>query len=1803
MKLFVVLLAVTAAFAGPVRKPEDDEPSRFQEGQRYYYQYEAETLSGIVGASERRTGMRIICDVEVEVPERGQLYVSTPKCELLEQDPESWSPDWFRRAPTSGEFSREMAKYSLKVEVSRGKITGIKAHKDEPVTILNIKRGMASALQLPIDDELLSQQYQSTNDVYGNCTAENKILEIRSNNQIRKVQLNKDLTNCSRPNKTHSRESPLSLVRNISLVQQAMNSTQNCTYTMSSQGYVKEVVCRESHLLLALSYNSSGVQANVTQILTRVNKPEKLNIAKGRDDSDRRITNVTYEFEAEPVPANKTLNTTLQVLFELVNKTVNETTMEAPRLFTKLVASLRSLDNETLHNLLPLAWNCSQTGNCSNKREEELSRAYITDALPQCGTWPCMSVITTALINSTINGSRADVLLYALAFEPRPSLEVINETLRVASALRSRPAMLTLGTLINSYYNNNKTIDESRELPEPVRRSIELLRDIIGEDCAPFRNEIDVEKQIEVNRQVLLALKSLGNIGKPIQIFDESVWRRSAKIVPTLLRCAENPIIPRNISLAAIQAVRRMESTEELRSELMSVLRDGGRDVEMRLVAYLILMKNPSMINLRDIVFQLKNEQVLQVRSFMASHITSILNSEEPTLKGLKEQLKRVVAEEPLPEVEQDIKRLSRHVELSKEFTIPFTNQTVAGQLQSNLIYSPDGILPRSLVFNMTLNALGKSLNVFETGIDMQGLEPMLEGLFGPQGYFPDLNLISLFKNLTGNNPYDLLQKKENEIKKDYKKFDDKVKKSKVVEDSRFLANQIHEALEDLHDDVSHKQLPPAISGYLKLLGNELAFGDLEDLRRLIPNITVNDLPSLSTIMKKMAEGIDYNITRSFIFLEANHVIPTGMGLPLNISVNGSTVVALRVAAKFDMRKYLQQDVVAAGLIAPSAAVEFVGRFGVNLPLYGESGVQLNTTLYHSSELSGNVTLKGTELRFNINKTMKPVNLINISSEQYLVRGEQVERLPGIKENRTEWTNCTSSLLNTTALVGLDVCTSLAYSNASYDLFAPRFPLSGPMSFNVTVLPTDLNLTTYTLLMKYEKVKRPVKEEKPARKFFGLRRQKSVEIIDLLVVNFTAPGQNLTRNISSQLSLNRNRTEVVWNFTIPELKNISMAAGVQNFSVPEKNLTQFLASFNATYGSKNFSNWLRVRNETLNLTRMENGRQVIIPVNNYSYAWNISLNDLYFSVESDLVNKTGNWSSSFNVTYYWDDQTPILDQFRPEYSIKPENYSKFLVLFEHVNKTLLNETLLQSTLNFTFGRQNISLVLLRSNNTQNSTKALNVSWVNAGVLRTMNITYEYKNKSTPLIEKIERVWNMSLPEWHIALLSQAINTSMEYNSTLNFTIYSQNRTLKEEVERYEGKLRQKYIDTYGEEAYRVIPSWYNASMTFAVRNETVPSSKPYPEVITTSFNISVMNPWNKTDIQNLTIVGKLVNDSRVNNANISYWTNINITLPLVNANISLNASVLNNTEGLILSYNASGLRTNFTSKINYTHSSYNVSMVFNLTSPLYNMSMNHTVYNSSESGLVYIFNSTGSTNYTLPIQNFTLPLVDRIREMIPENVTKPLQRLNITIPSIIGNISLPAFNLTIPLNKTLQLLNHTVQSNITIKPKNITLSLNASHPLFTLNATQEIVKGGPLANMTVYNVLNATVGEYLRMVNSTLNRTLEVARSMNLTNLNVTMVKEELNIYKDRLEKYMYKSPLNITFLNDKILKPIRKMELPELKALREPLAEMARELPKMIDELTPQELKDLLKKYTPEYLKKLKIPDLKSLSLKTGNF
>lgn len=64
----------------------------------------------------------------------------------------------------------------------------------------------------------------------------------------------------------------------------------------------------------------------------------------------------------------------------------------------------------------------------------------------------------------------------------------------------------------------------------------------------------------------------------------------------------------------------------------MKVYRDDKNHAEKRLAAYLILMKSPDQALVRAILTTLENERDEQIRSFVLSHLTNILNSAEPQM-------------------------------------------------------------------------------------------------------------------------------------------------------------------------------------------------------------------------------------------------------------------------------------------------------------------------------------------------------------------------------------------------------------------------------------------------------------------------------------------------------------------------------------------------------------------------------------------------------------------------------------------------------------------------------------------------------------------------------------------------------------------------------------------------------------------------------------------------------------------------------------------------------------------------------------------------------------------------------------------------------------------------------------------------------------------------------------------------------------------------------------------------------------------------------------------------------------------
>lgn len=58
----------------------------------------------------------------------------------------------------------------------------------------------------------------------------------------------------------------------------------------------------------------------------------------------------------------------------------------------------------------------------------------------------------------------------------------------------------------------------------------------------------------------------------------------------------------------------------------------------------------------------------------------------------------------------------------------------MGGVLDSNLIWSPESFIPRSVSANLSVELFGHSVNLMEIGGRAEGLDYLLESYFGPSG-------------------------------------------------------------------------------------------------------------------------------------------------------------------------------------------------------------------------------------------------------------------------------------------------------------------------------------------------------------------------------------------------------------------------------------------------------------------------------------------------------------------------------------------------------------------------------------------------------------------------------------------------------------------------------------------------------------------------------------------------------------------------------------------------------------------------------------------------------------------------------------------------------------------------------------------------------------------------------------------------------------------------------------------------------------------------------------------------------------
>ncbi|XP_074517715.1 apolipoprotein B-100 isoform X1 [Sebastes fasciatus] len=965
--------------------------SRFKTYRKYVYQYTTESRNGATGIANLKNGPKVTCQVEIEVPQPCKFIMHTRDCavsEVSDMDPQGQPV--YRQALGSEAFQAAMEKNPLKFTVDEVTSIQLYAETDEPVNILNIKRGIVSALMVPVmeDDE---NSLMST--VHGQCLTDylvNVMKDIATD-----VTLSRDLSQCDQ---FYSRElvnSPLALLQKLHRpISKLITSTQNCNYQFDNKGkHIMAAICMEKHIYLPFTHEDNGLSSLVTQDFIFQSSRRINNRIFDVNPSQSKPFHFENPEDKAPVQTKDAVLSTLQELEALAGTDQGQ---KRTSLFHKLVSSLRVLRNETL----------SQTVT----EMLDMSRWLTWQALFQCGTTECTSAILQAI--RTIDGlpSEVDALVYGLSLQANPDAARVRDMLSMAQYRQSRAIMYALANTVKKFYNAEVS---------PVVTDVSMFMETLLNDCSGEILDDGSDSPADPKEMSFLVLRVVGVMGQAMQAVSPS-------LISSILRCAKKTDIPLSNQKAAIQAFRLMDINDEpqVRDIFLEVYQDAQSPVEKRVAAYLMVMKNPDQALVRDILNNLEDVRDEHLKSFVVSHLKNIHNSGEPQMHQLREYIELALTDQ-----------LSPTNEVFDGKSSNYRIESPLGSVQSNIIFDAMDTLPKEVMLETTLKVFDYSYDIFEVGVEGTGFEPTIDALFGENGFFPDS--ISKVMYWAGDKAK-MLRKVMDNITPERDRIN-----RQVPED---LLKDITSSVQKLMDDVRFSPAPEAIA-YLRLLGAEIGYMKTSDMKKMAETLSmyyhvfIKVLPAQAFIA--MTSSTENEVFAHYIFMENAFSLPTASGFPLKFSLAG----VFAPGAKGGLTHSSASTTTDLSFM-PSVGLEFITQMGVHIPDYVEAGLEMHTNMYHESSLNAKVTMGRNQMRLSIPAPKSNTQLFSISNKLLSVSSGETKIVPSPVEDRTDSTDCQP------LFSGLKLCTIVRYSNATSIDQTTYYPMTGESRFAVEIQPT-----------------------------------------------------------------------------------------------------------------------------------------------------------------------------------------------------------------------------------------------------------------------------------------------------------------------------------------------------------------------------------------------------------------------------------------------------------------------------------------------------------------------------------------------------------------------------------------------------------------------------------------------------------------------------------------------------------------------------------------------------------------------------
>ncbi|XP_042216922.1 uncharacterized protein LOC121862668 [Homarus americanus] len=523
---------------------------------------------------------------------------------------------------------------------------------------------------------------------------------------------------------------------------------------------------------------------------------------------------------------------------------------------------------------------------------------------------------------------------------------------------------------------------------------LEYVTGQVGDSCGVGRSRGHQDN-------IKLALRALGNAGVlPYDNFPEKCYMDKS-VVPEL-------------RVAALQTNRRIGCFNS--KAPWKILEDVDEKVDVRIAAYLALV--PCATHTPGFFTRIKrlldHEDVNQVASYIWTHVRNLV--EHPGPSDYDRELAKLASQHTLPAKFNANAFYTSH---NYRYTQFIETVNLGGSVGGNVIFTPDSYIPRQASVNLTIDVLDQSLNVFELGGDFSGIENIIEGLYGKDGYFGNEEILNVLKSF---------RPKRNIIR------DDKIEEFQKLYDEAETVNEV---------DVSADKEPRA-SVFLRVFGNEVMY--FENL------IKSNKMQFLQRFIK------DFSTPRSFQVVDQEYISPTLLGFPLKLLLNATGSVIFNKEEKLQMRG--TQDIILEGKLSPSAVVALDETLMVD-GYVSSSGIRRTTTQIARTHIGGKIAIENGEiLEVQINVPSPEITKLSKSVKVSLFKNSRKDWEEHKGEGEESQQQCSPDSLSKG--LGLELCSSVSYKTRSLD---GETIVSEPYNMDFKITKTD-TFNYYKLYVK-----------------------------------------------------------------------------------------------------------------------------------------------------------------------------------------------------------------------------------------------------------------------------------------------------------------------------------------------------------------------------------------------------------------------------------------------------------------------------------------------------------------------------------------------------------------------------------------------------------------------------------------------------------------------------------------------------------------------------------------------------------------